>query len=130
MLGPGHGSKETLFFAAVGLLVSAAAMAPDIIAAAITPRAAVAIGERQLKIIQFNVWSRNADPAETADWIARQDADVVVIEEAWGGGESIPGRLAKLYPFQTRCAPNPEICTTLILSKAPPVAAGAFPSPR
>ncbi len=128
MIGPGPGSKATIMFAALGLLVSASAMAPDIIAAMISPRATVAVGGQRLKIVQLNLWTRNSDPAGTADWIARQDADLVVIEEARGGGETIPARLAKLYPFGTRCIPNPE-CLTLILSKTPPVASGAFPSP-
>lgn len=36
----------------------------------------------QLKLIQFNTWADNVDPEATGRWIAQQNADVVVIEEA------------------------------------------------
>lgn len=35
----------------------------------------------QLKVIQFNVWDRDLDPARTIDWIAAQRPDIVVLEE-------------------------------------------------
>jgi endonuclease/exonuclease/phosphatase (EEP) superfamily protein YafD len=35
-----------------------------------------------LKLIEFNAWARNAEPARAAAWIAAEDPDVVVIPEA------------------------------------------------
>ncbi|MHB8529437.1 MAG: endonuclease/exonuclease/phosphatase family protein [Caulobacteraceae bacterium] len=124
--GAGQGWREGLFFSVIAIAVPAAMMAPDLLAAVIAPRAAPS--GQVLKIIQFNLWSENRDPAGTAAWIARQDADVVVVEEAVDGGALVPAALAHLYPYQTRCTPRPA-CTTLILSKVPPTSAGAFPSP-
>jgi endonuclease/exonuclease/phosphatase (EEP) superfamily protein YafD len=47
-----------------------------------SPRAP-ADAPRQLKLIQFNSWhAYNVDPEGTGRWIAEQDADVVVMEEA------------------------------------------------
>src|SRR5690606_11144986 len=55
-------------------------MGPEFVRPA-SPRAP-ADAPHQLKLIQFNTWTRNADPEGAGRWIADQDADVVVIEEA------------------------------------------------
>ena len=82
---------------------------------------APATGET-LKLVQFNLWGRNLTPEAAAAWIRRQNADVVVLEEAFGASEGIPLALADLYPYQTTCdAPAP--CATLILSRRKPVSA-------
>ena len=39
---------------------------------------------RTLRIIQFNTWDENVAVSTTADWIAAQQPDVVVVEEAQG----------------------------------------------
>ncbi len=126
-LGSGQGWRESLFFSAVAIALPAAAMAPDILGALTGPRAPAAAGD--LKVLQFNVWSNNRDPAATANWIARQDADVVVMEEAEDDGAIVALRLANAYPYQTRCVPRPA-CATLILSKTRPTDAGAFAAPN
>lgn len=35
-----------------------------------------------LRLIQFNAWTENADPAAAADWIDRQHPNIVTVEEA------------------------------------------------
>jgi endonuclease/exonuclease/phosphatase (EEP) superfamily protein YafD len=37
--------------------------------------------ERQITLIQFNVWDQNTDVEATADWIAAQKPDVVLMQE-------------------------------------------------
>ncbi len=127
LIGSGPGGRESLFFAVVAIVLPATTMAPDFWAALAAPRAP-ATG-RTLKIVQFNVWHDNVDPAGTAAWIAGQQADIVVMEEASDRGAEIAQALDRLYPFQTRCLPHP-LCATLILSKAKPTAAGAFLAPN
>ncbi len=36
---------------------------------------------RQIKLIQFNAWDENAQPGATADWIAAQKPDLVMMQE-------------------------------------------------
>jgi endonuclease/exonuclease/phosphatase (EEP) superfamily protein YafD len=38
-------------------------------------------GQYQIKVIQFNVWDRNADVEATADWVDGQRPDFVLMEE-------------------------------------------------
>jgi endonuclease/exonuclease/phosphatase (EEP) superfamily protein YafD len=71
-----------------------------------------------LKIIQFNVWDRNRDPAATARWILAENADIVVIEEAGLRGEAVIEAISSQYLHRTTCA-EAEICPTSILSKVP-----------
>ena len=125
-IGPGQGWRESLFFAAVAIVFPAAAMGPDILAALTASRAPASAAD--LKVIQFNVWSKNRDPAATAEWIARQDADVVIMEETQEDGAAVPALLRRVYPYQTGCIPI-FACATVILSKAKPIAAGAFAAP-
>ncbi|MEO8927035.1 MAG: endonuclease/exonuclease/phosphatase family protein [Caulobacteraceae bacterium] len=113
------GVAPTLVAAAVAILVSGSIMAPEFLAA---PRKSTAVG-KPLKLVQFNLWARNIDPMGTARWIEGEDADIVVVEEAIGGGARVVGALGRRYPYRTLC-PALVDCSTLIFSKAPPVAAG------
>ncbi len=75
--------RTRLALLGLGLLGAAAAVgliAPEM-TRPMTPSPATS-GERTVKIIAFNTWDRNADLRGTADWIAAQAPDVVMLEEA------------------------------------------------
>ncbi|HEV2365991.1 MAG TPA: endonuclease/exonuclease/phosphatase family protein [Caulobacteraceae bacterium] len=123
---PTAGWRETVFMSAIAVLAPAAAMTPDLAAAVFAKH--VAPMRQTVKIVQFNVWSENRDPARTARWIERERPDIIVMEEAMGDGALVPEAIAADYPYQTQCQPRPT-CTTIILSRVAPRASGAFPSP-
>lgn len=111
-----------LALAAFALIVSIALIAPDVVAG-LAPRHPTGTGQT-LKIVQFNIWDRNRDPAATAAWLRGQGADILVLEE-FGDG-AVPTALADAYPYATLCAPG---CATLILSRMPISASGAIDWP-
>ena len=122
--GPPH--RMTLICAGVAIAVCAVLVVPDVIAKFTQGHATPAL--HTLKIVQFNLWDRNTDPAATARWIAAENPDIVVLEEAQRGAASIPIDLAAQYPFRTTCDP-PNPCPTTILSKLPPSAGGGLATP-
>ncbi|MDB5443977.1 MAG: hypothetical protein JWP86_2045 [Phenylobacterium sp.] len=63
----------------VGIVAAGSLMAPEFTRTTGPQAASDAAG--QLKVIQFNVWSRNSEPEATVDWIAAQHPDIVVLEE-------------------------------------------------
>jgi endonuclease/exonuclease/phosphatase (EEP) superfamily protein YafD len=65
--------------AAAGALCALALMLPEL-TRPIRPILANAPG-RQITIIQFNVWDQNARVEATADWIAAQKPDIVLMQE-------------------------------------------------
>ena len=70
-----------LLLSVVALLAAGALIAPEILRRPrVEPQAVRAPG--QLKVIQFNAWGQNAKAAEAVAWILRQEADVVVVQEA------------------------------------------------
>jgi endonuclease/exonuclease/phosphatase (EEP) superfamily protein YafD len=113
-------SRGVPVMAAVTIAICAWLMVPDLIARITAPRFPAA--DQTLKIIQFNVWDHNRDPAATARWLLDQDADIVVLEETGGG--AIPAALAGRYPFRAPCDKGPEGCATTILAKSLPVDGG------
>jgi endonuclease/exonuclease/phosphatase (EEP) superfamily protein YafD len=111
-----EGARFVGILAPLAIVISVGLMAPDLIARASAQR--FPAGGQTIKIIQFNVWDHNRDPAATAQWILSQDADIVVLEEAGGG--AVPVALAARYPYQTRCDKAETACPTTILSKSAP----------
>jgi endonuclease/exonuclease/phosphatase (EEP) superfamily protein YafD len=63
----------------VALFFSAALLAPEF--GRDTGPHAPAGAPGSLKVIQFNVWSHNADPVRTVDWIVAQKPDIAILEE-------------------------------------------------
>ena len=116
----------TLISAALAAAICVALTAPELIAGAAQARVAP---ERQtIKVIQHNLWSLNTDPAATARWLIAQKADVLVLEEVVDRMSDMPERLKSAYPYRSACDPNIP-CTTLILSRRPQTASGAWPAP-
>lgn len=96
----------------VGVVACGSLMAPEFTRDA-GPRArATAAG--QLKIIQFNVWHHSPDFRKSLDWVARQDPDIVVLEE------TTPA-LRDLVAAQNRWQVACPKCEVMILSKRPAV---------
>jgi endonuclease/exonuclease/phosphatase (EEP) superfamily protein YafD len=62
-----------------GVLAAGALILPEMVRP-IRPQVAAA-APRQIKVIQFNAWDRNADVQATADWIAAQKPDLVMMQE-------------------------------------------------
>ncbi len=119
-------APATFISAAFAAFISLALMAPELIAGAAQARVAP---ERQtIKVIQHNLWSLNTDPAGTARWLIAQHADVLVLEEVVDKMADMPERLKAAYPYRSACDPSVP-CTTLILSREPQVASGAWPAP-
>ena len=63
----------------VGVVAAGSLIAPELTRS--TGPHAPSDAPHQLKIIQFNVWSDNADPGATVDWIAAQQPDIAILEE-------------------------------------------------
>jgi endonuclease/exonuclease/phosphatase (EEP) superfamily protein YafD len=120
--GPGTG-RGALALVAVTILICAFLMVPEFVARLGAARAAPA--SQTVKVIQFNLWDRNRDPAATVAWIRSEDADVVILEEAADAGSRVPEALTDIYPYRSGCGAQDE-CATAILSKAAPSAGGVF----
>lgn len=112
--------RGALALAALTIAISAALMVPELIARLTARRYPAA--DQTVKVIQFNVWDHNRDPAATARWILDQNADIVVLEETGGG--AVPAALAGRYPYRAPCDKGPEDCATTILAKATPIDGG------
>jgi endonuclease/exonuclease/phosphatase (EEP) superfamily protein YafD len=78
---------------------------------------------RRLKLIQFNLWRLNQDPAGTALWIASERPDLVVVEEAVQAGAAVVDALAGCLPHRSLGA-DPKGRPTLILSRLPLIESG------
>jgi endonuclease/exonuclease/phosphatase (EEP) superfamily protein YafD len=116
------GSRLGFWLGMAGFLCAAALIVPEAIAAWNAPRAPIA--QPTLRIVEFNLWGRNHDQNRTADWILAQDADILVLEEAYGGTEQIIRRLRERYPHEAPCLQNP--CSSLILSRIRPTRTGGM----
>ncbi len=119
----GRRGRLTPVLALVGSLSAAMLMGPELLAAA-GQKSGPVEGAR-LKIIQFNLWGRNRDPAGTAQWILEEDPDVVVFQEGFAKSGGVARALADRYPHRTTCA-EPRACSTMILAKRRPVAEGGL----
>ena len=109
------GWARWLLVAVSGIAVTAAGLlvAPEYLRPRSEPAPADAAD--QMKLIQFNAWGRNTHRGETVAWLAAQDADILVIEEASKIGPELKAGLAG---YHVSC---PQ-CSVMIFSKAVPVA--------
>ena len=113
------GARPTVTMGLAAIGFAAVLMAPEIFVSLMRdPPPATG---QTLKLVQFNLWGENFDPAGTAAWIRSQHADVVVLEEASGQASPIPAMLKDAFPYQTSCAP-PRPCSTVILTREKPTA--------
>lgn len=93
-----------------GLVTGAALVAPEYFRG--TGPTAPADAPGQIKLVQFNIWHKNPDPAQALDWLEREDPDIIVIEEN-------TGRIAKAALARGRWSVACRRCEVMILSKRP-----------
>jgi endonuclease/exonuclease/phosphatase (EEP) superfamily protein YafD len=122
--GVGWRDRATVLVAALALAIVAWQVAPELLFRG--ERAAPTPGAEQVKLIQFNVYFRNRDPEATARWILAQNADFVVMEEAYVQAEPVVEALRARYPYRVDCSTPEQACDTDILSLRPPIASGSF----
>lgn len=111
-----HGPIAKAALAVVGgvaTLAAVALMLPEFL----RPMSPVAPADapRQVKLIQFNTWGRNIEVDRTAAWIAAQEPDVVVIEEAT---PQIRAAMLAAGRWHVDC---PADCPVLVFSRVKPV---------
>jgi len=116
--------KALAAIALLGIVAVLALMTPELLAA-LRRSEAPSRGGSQVKLIQFNAWADNQDPDATTAWLLRQNADVVVLEEAGAGAWPVVRALRKAYPHSLAC-PSRRGCDTRIFSRWPIVAQRGF----
>ena len=77
---PGLHKSAAVGFALAAVITAGATMTPDLIRRA-QPLAPPSTG-KNLKVIEFNAWKMNDNPARVAQWLAQERPDVAVIIEA------------------------------------------------
>jgi endonuclease/exonuclease/phosphatase (EEP) superfamily protein YafD len=104
--------------AGVGVVAVLILMTPELLSTLHRPAKPPAAAST-LKLVQFNLWAENRDPKATTAWILKQDADIVVTEEAAGdGSRPVVRDLAKAYPYRNTCRGRYG-CDTRIFSRWP-----------
>jgi endonuclease/exonuclease/phosphatase (EEP) superfamily protein YafD len=66
----------------------------------------------EIKLVQFNVWSHDAEPERTVDWIVAQKPDIVILEE------TAPA-FRRLVEDRTGWRPACRDCEVMIYSRLP-----------
>ena len=95
-------------------------MGPEIAAGMRRPQPAPP-GAEQIKVLQFNLFTRNTDVRATTDYILRTDPDIILLQEAQGNAVAIVKALAGHYPYSVSCYREYH-CDPRILMKTPPLA--------
>ncbi|TCS14978.1 endonuclease/exonuclease/phosphatase family protein [Caulobacter sp. BK020] len=103
--------------AALGIAALVVLMAPELLST-LRPPEKPAKGAATLKLVQFNLWAENDAPPETAAWILKQNADVVITEESGGNAWRVLRTLKTAYPYSTKCYAKYG-CDTRIHSRWP-----------
>jgi endonuclease/exonuclease/phosphatase (EEP) superfamily protein YafD len=81
--------------------------------------AAAQPGVAPIKIISFNLWYANTDPAATLTYLAHSDADVIGLVEATPQLKNALAPLKVLYPYGVDCIGRDPSCEIMLLSKHP-----------
>ncbi|MFZ1991464.1 MAG: endonuclease/exonuclease/phosphatase family protein [Alphaproteobacteria bacterium] len=100
--------------AAVSIAVAAAGYFAINIASPVEPCA----GAPTHRLLFFNVWDDNMHASETVDFVARQNAETVVLAEVNPRFRPALGKLRKLYPYRVEC-PEDEECQFYVYSRFP-----------
>jgi endonuclease/exonuclease/phosphatase (EEP) superfamily protein YafD len=112
------GERKALMSAALlGIVALIVLMTPELVAAFRQPEKP-AKGAATVKLIQFNLWAENHAPSETAAWILKQNADIVITEESGESAWPILRKLKKAYPYSIGCR-SKSGCDTRIFSRWP-----------
>lgn len=73
-------------------------------------------GATQVRLLTHNVWTRNADPADTAQALIDAKPDVAMLQEVDGGFRPMLAALNQHFPYATKCPPG---CDLAIFSRWP-----------
>lgn len=76
----------------------------------------VEAGAETVRVLQFNVWASNLDPAQSAAAALKADPDIIVVQEGVGPGDQVFERLKRTHPHGS---PNGRPHPARILSKRP-----------
>jgi endonuclease/exonuclease/phosphatase (EEP) superfamily protein YafD len=76
-------------------------------------------GGAPLKLVAFNLWYRNTDPAATLAYLAHSDADVIGLVETTPQLKAALAPLRVRYPYSVDCIDRDPSCELLLLSKVP-----------
>ncbi len=117
--------RATVAVATTAVVLSALQMAPELWARATQKTVQPPKGVQTLKVVQFNAWGDNEDPEGSARWVIAQNADIVLVEESYGGRGRFHKMLRAAYPYRTACVKE-RPCQNLILSKMKPAEQGDF----
>lgn len=101
-----------LALSGLGVVLAAALIAPEYLRGGAERAPADAPG--QIKLIQLNLWDRNPNVARTLGWLRKQDADIIVVQEACRFSAALTDGLTG-YHVTT------GDCRVMIFSKAEPV---------
>jgi endonuclease/exonuclease/phosphatase (EEP) superfamily protein YafD len=76
-------------------------------------------GAAPLKLIAFNLWYRNEDPAATLEYLAHSHADMIGLVEATPALKAALAPLKLIYPYGIDCLGADPRCEIMLLSKLP-----------
>ncbi|MFA7595148.1 MAG: endonuclease/exonuclease/phosphatase family protein [Novosphingobium sp.] len=110
-------SRRAARSAALALLLGYAAMAVALLGPLI-PGSASASDATRIRVVSFNMYKANPDPDAAMDWIIGQDADFVILLEAFRSNLPAVARLRQHYPYSYNCAGS-GYCSTVILARQP-----------
>jgi endonuclease/exonuclease/phosphatase (EEP) superfamily protein YafD len=79
----------------------------------------VQTGATPLKLISFNLWYRNTDPAATLAYLAHSEADVIGLVETTPQLKAALSPLRVLYPYSIDCIDRDPDCEIMLLSRIP-----------
>ena len=110
-LALGRTGRMTPALAALAAVVWSWVIAPELLAA--TRAGPAAPNGPAFKVVQFNLWFHNDDPASTIAWLLAQNADVLVLEEA---RHPLIDVVRRTYPYRVTCA-GQRYSPTMIFSR-------------
>lgn len=116
-------SRTAPLLASLAAALTLTQIVPEL-AAAMAPRQPPKGGE-QVKVLQFNLWGRNADKEGVERWILAQDPDVIVFEEAFTRHHPLIRDLKARYPYLVTCR-GARDCSQTIIAKKPPIASSGL----
>lgn len=98
------------------LVLQLLTLRPDWLPSASRP--ATAAPAAAARLLVFNVWTRNEQPAELLHHITRTDPDALVLVEVFGPWREVVDGLRPSYPHRLDCLDRPG-CDVVILSRQP-----------
>ncbi|WP_395019385.1 endonuclease/exonuclease/phosphatase family protein [Dongia sp.] len=96
-----------------------AALCGTPVIASIQGQPPVAVETPQLKVVAFNIWTRNRALDRIMAYLREEQPDIVFLEELTEKHKQAFAALKDLYPTQVTCHQSTIDCETLLLSRFP-----------